>query len=84
MVTAVKRQPGHQPEAGTWSEVPDMLAGEQAAVHSSDHSCIEAHWHQPEAARRSEVLDVLAGEQAALHSSDYSWGEAHEHQPSRV
>ena len=43
-----------------------MLAGEQAAVHSSDHSCLEAQGHQPEAAKCSEVIDMLAGEQTGV------------------
>ena len=32
MTTAVKGAHGHQHDTGTWSELPDMLAGEQAAV----------------------------------------------------
>ena len=68
---------GHQPKTGMWSEVPDMLSGDQAAVHSSDNSCQEPHGHQPKTVTWSEVLDLLAGEQAAVHSSDLSCQEAH-------
>ena len=42
-----------------------MLAGEQAAVHSSHHSYKEAHGHQPAAGTWGDVPGMLAGEQAA-------------------